>query len=244
MVRPEAEFIYSPDYWFRPIDVAPAPDGSIYILDFYNPVIAHSDTRGPLHSRSGASVRPDREHYFGRIYRVQNDQAVKLDVPDLAKADVAGLVKALSHPNRTVRNNALRLLMEHTTPDVIPALAPVAAVGEKFAPARILALWGLERQNALKPEVLRTALTDGDPAVRKSAALIAEASGNADAIQADLAAGLNDPDARVRIDMLRGLAATNLNAQSAKALALAFPKLGDEWSKSAAVAAATRNPAA
>ena len=91
MVRTDGEFIYSPDYWFRPVDVAPGPDGALYILDFYNPVIAHSDTRGPLHSKAGASVRPDREHYFGRIYRVQHDHAKQLDVPDLTKADIAGL---------------------------------------------------------------------------------------------------------------------------------------------------------
>lgn len=47
----------------------------MYILDFYTPVVAHNDTRGPQHSKSAASVRPDREHYFGRIYRVQYDAA-------------------------------------------------------------------------------------------------------------------------------------------------------------------------
>jgi len=241
MVRPDAEFIYSPDYWFRPVDVAPGPDGAIYILDFYNPVIAHSDSRGPLHSHSGASVRPDREHYFGRIYRVQNDQAKPLQVPDLAKADVAGLVAALRHPNRTVRYNAHRLLMERGGNEVAAALAPLADQ-EKFAPARILALWGLERLNALKSDSLKAALHDADPSIRKTAALIAEASGHADAVEADLAQGLKDNDARVRIDMLRGLSATPVSPASAAALVAVFPELPDDWSKSAAVACGTRNP--
>ena len=242
MDRPEAEFIYSPDYWFRPVDVAPGPDGAIYILDFYNPVIAHSDTRGPLHSKAGASVRPDREHYFGRIYRVQSDGAKQLEIPNLTRADVVGLSKALSHPNRTVRSNALRLLMEKNPVEVAAALIPIAT-GEKFVPARILALWGLERTGHLKPALLSAALRDSDPAIRKTGALIAESAGGNE-VQADLAAGVSDPDPRTQIAMLRGLSATQLDAQSAKAIVAIFPKLTDDLTKSVAVAAAASNPVA
>ncbi len=243
MVRTDAEFIYSPDYWFRPVDVAPGPDGAIYLLDFYNPVIAHSDTRGPLHSRSGASVRPDREHYFGRIYRVQSDQARKLEIPDLAKADAAQLVQAFHHPNRTVRFNAHRLLMERSATEAVPALLPVATQ-DAFAPARSQALWGLQRFGALEPALLKAALTDGDPVVRKTAALIAETRADADAAQAELAKGALDSDPRTRIAMLRGLAATGVDAVSAQAIVAAYAQASETWTQSAAVAAAMRNPAA
>ena len=242
MVRTDGEFIYSPDYWFRPVDVACGPDGALYILDFYNPVIAHSDTRGPLHSKAGASVRPDREHYFGRIYRVQYDHAKPLEVPDLTEADIAGLARALSHPNRTVRSNALRLLMEKNAPEVAAALTPIATA-EKFAPARILALWGLQRTGGLTADLLRAALRDGDPAIRKTGALIAESAGG-DAVQAELAAGVSDSDPRTQIAMLRGLSAVELNAQSAQAIVKLFPRLTDDLAKSAAVAAAAHSPVA
>ena len=248
MVRTEGEFIYSPDYWFRPVDVACGPDGALYILDFYNPVIAHSDTRGPLHSKAGASVRPDREHYFGRIYRVQYDHAKQLDIPDLTKADIAGLAKALSHPNRTVRSNALRLLMEKDAKEVAAVLEPIAAVtpiatGEKFAPARILALWGLQRTGGLTADLLRAALRDGDPAIRKTGALIAESAGG-NVVQAELSAGVADSDPRTQIAMLRGLSTVELDAQSAQAIVKLFPRLKDDLTKSAAVAAAANSPVA
>lgn len=245
MVRTDKEFIFSRDYWFRPFDLAPGPDGAVYILDFYCPVVAHSDSRGPQHSRSGASVRPDRDHYFGRIYRLQHDAAKKLDVPDLSKADAAGLAQALAHPNRTVRNNAFRLLVEKGDAAAVAAVRPLAA--PKNAPEpRILALWALHRLGAMDGELLAQALQDATaPAVQRNAALIAEAApalaaANADSFSAMLAGG----DARTRLVALRALAAAGVTAKSSKALIELYPSLADDWSRSAAVAAASSNPGA
>ena len=73
----------SRDLWFRPIETRVGPDGALYVVDFYNQAVIHNDTRGPLHGPANAAVRPDRDHYFGRIWRVQHKQAQKLDVPVL-----------------------------------------------------------------------------------------------------------------------------------------------------------------
>jgi hypothetical protein len=81
--REQTEFIRSGDMWFRPIETRVGPDGALYIVDFYNQAVIHNDTRGPLHGPTNAAVRPDRDHYFGRIWRVQHKQAKKLDVPVL-----------------------------------------------------------------------------------------------------------------------------------------------------------------
>ncbi len=240
MVRRDAEFIYSPDYWFRPVDVTVGPDGALYILDFYNPVIAHSDTRGPLHSRSGASVRPDREHYFGRIYRVQHQAAKPLVIPDLSHASPTELAAALKHENKIVRFNALRLLVERPAAEVTAALTPLTA-SDTPVPARILALWGLQRLHALAPETLKAALHDPEPTIRKTGALIVEAS-SGEAVQTELAAGLADPDPRTQIAMLRALASTKLSPASAAALVAIYPRLSDDLTRSAAIAAAASSP--
>ena len=84
--REQTEFIRSSDLWFRPIETRVGPDGALYIVDFYNQAVIHNDTRGPLHGPANAAVRPDRDHYFGRIWRVQHKQATKLDVPVLNRA--------------------------------------------------------------------------------------------------------------------------------------------------------------
>jgi putative membrane-bound dehydrogenase-like protein len=235
MVRTDAEFIYSRDYWFRPIDVATGPDGAIYILDFYSPVIAHSDTRGPQHSRAGASVRPDRDHYFGRIYRVQHKEAKTLVVPDLEKAGVAELAAAFRHPNDVVRSNAFRLLIGKKGAEVTGALETLAT-DEPFIPARLLGLWGLYRIGALKPEHLKAALKSPVAEVRKTAALIVEA-GAIPGLSADLAANLEDPDPRARIAMMRGLAKSAWTEDIAARLLAVYPTLQDDWTRSAAVAA-------
>ena len=234
------EFIYSPDYWFRPIECALGADGAMYILDFYSPVIAHSDSRGPQHGRGSASVRPDREHYFGRIYRVQHQQARVLESPDLTKADAPGLVRALAHPNRTVRFNAQRLLVEQGGPAVVQSLQPVAQAAGTPPPARILALWALHRLHALPGETLIAALRDPDAGVRKNAAFMVEAG--AGGAQAAVAASLDDPDPRARLAKLRALTSVPLDAAGAAALVALYPKLNDDWSRSAAVAGALGSP--
>lgn len=237
MIRPEAEFIFCRDYWFRPIEVATGPDGAMYILDFYSPVVAHNDTRGPKHSRSGASVRPDRDHYFGRIYRVQHKQAKVLPVPDLAAAGTAERVAALKHPNGLIRSGAFRLLVEKGTPDVVSALEVMAA-GEPFAPARMLALWALHRAGVLKPEVWRAALESPLAELRKTAALIAEAGGAGGMT----AAGLDDPDPRARLAMMRALAKGRWGEEVAARLLAIYPALEDDWTRTAVVAVAVANP--
>ncbi|HUR57728.1 MAG TPA: PVC-type heme-binding CxxCH protein, partial [Opitutaceae bacterium] len=73
--REQTEFIRSRDLWFRPIENRVGPDGALYLVDFYNQAVIHNDTRGPQHSPANAAVRPDRDHYFSRIWRVQHKEA-------------------------------------------------------------------------------------------------------------------------------------------------------------------------
>lgn len=110
--REETEFIRSDDLWFRPIETRVGPDGALYLIDFYNQAVIHNDTRGPLHGPANAAVRPDRDHYFGRIWKVQHKQAKKIEVPVLDGDKAAGLIKASGSPNAHTRMTALRLLRE------------------------------------------------------------------------------------------------------------------------------------
>lgn len=73
--REQTEFIRSKNLWFRPIENRVGPDGALYIVDFCNQAIIHNDTRGPTHGPANAAVRPDRDHYYGRIWKVQHKEA-------------------------------------------------------------------------------------------------------------------------------------------------------------------------
>ncbi len=242
LVLQNGEWLRSEDYWFCPIDVTIGPDGAMYVLDFYTPVVTHNDTRGPQHSKSGASVRPDRDQYFGRIYRIQHESAAKLANPDLTKANAAALVVAFTHPNRVVRFNAHRILMEKADifgPQAVAALTTMAN-GETFVPARILALWALHRLDQLKEPTLAAAFQAADAGIRKNAMLIAE-SGGLSLSGKQTSAGLEDPDARVRLATFRALGASAMTPEASSALLANRTQPADVWSTAAAAAAGAGN---
>ena len=115
------------------------------------------------------------------------------------------------------------------------------ATSEPFVPARILALWALDRLNQLKDPILQTAFQATDASVRKNAMLIVESSGlQLDAKEA--AAGIGDKDARVRLATLRALGASTMSQEVSSVLLASGAKLDDDWSKAAAAAAGARNP--
>ena len=139
--RQETEFIRSTDLWFRPIETRVGPDGALYVVDFYNQAVIHNDTRGPLHGPANAAVRPDRDHFFGRIWRVQHKQAKKLAVPALNRRDLPGLLRAMdTSPNAQVKATAWRLAHENFPAD------PRVAKLQRPMGSKALALYEKTRQ--------------------------------------------------------------------------------------------------
>ncbi|GAA5117820.1 ThuA domain-containing protein [Luteolibacter yonseiensis] len=239
----QAEWLRSTDYWFCPVDVSFGPDGAMYVLDFNTPVVTHNDTRGPEHSKSNASIRPDRDQYFGRIFRIQHKDAPKFPIPDLDSANAAALVAAFKHPNKVVRFNAIRILLEKGDTlgkQAVPALTTMAA-GEPVASSRILALWALNRLGQLKDTTLASAMGSPDSHIRKNAYLIAESAG-IPISGSQAKAGIDDDDARVRLATLRALGASTMTPEASAVLLASNSKFGDDWSKAAAAAAGAKAP--
>lgn len=134
--REETEFIRSKDLWFRPIEVRVGPDGALYVIDFYNQAVIHNDTRGPIHGPANAAVRPDRDHYFGRIWKVQHKQAKKIEVPVLDKSDLKKVASEMqSSPNSHTRMTAARMI-KFTTDKQLEAAMPQTV----FSPQALAAL--------------------------------------------------------------------------------------------------------
>lgn len=250
--RLEQEFIASSDLWFRPIHQRVGPDGAMYVLDFYNQAVVHNDTRGTRHDpQSNAALRPDRDHYFGRIWRVQHDQAKKLTIPNLDHARPSQLVKALEHPNEWVRMTALRLLTERAKNDVVPQLEKLANSESASAYARIHALWALHNLNEKSPfdmtRTLRVAVNSKDSAVAKNALRIVEFGSvlrSQDQLVSAVAARANDSDPRVRLEALiaLGRSPSNIKPSEMQALIEAYPNLKDQWLESAFLGVANQNP--
>lgn len=240
--RKETEFMASTDYWFRPIHSRVGPDGALYVVDFYNQIAVHNDTRGPAHGARNAAARPDRDHQFTRLWRIQHRDARPLPPYSLPAGDPAQLVKMLAHPNGWVRSTANRLLLETQPKKVGSQLANLLKSNpSRFA--RIQALYSLNNLHELNDGLLLAALKDKDGSVRKNAARVAveQPKIGADAVKA-IQALLTDPDGRARLNALVALGGLPPSRQIADAVVAAWPGLKDPWLESAAVGAAAADP--
>ncbi|MDB6124067.1 MAG: Trehalose utilization [Pedosphaera sp.] len=245
--RLEKEFIASTDLWFRPIHMRVGPDGAMYVVDFYNQAAVHNDTRGPKHDpQSNAAIRPDRDHYFGRIWRVQHEDVKKFKVPNLAKASAGELVKALEHPNEWVRGTAQRLLDERGKVDVASRLEKLAKSEKTFAPARIHALWTLNNLGLMgqskEEAVLVAAMNSSDPGVRKNGLKLAAAATASTKLQQTVIKHLKDTNPRARLEAIVALNNFKLDSQGIEALTVAYPDLKDPWLESAVIGVAAKEP--
>jgi len=249
----EPEFIAGRDMWFRPIETRIGPDGALYLCDFYNQAVAHNDTRGTLHNRANAAVRPDRDHYFGRIWRVDHKQARKIEVPNLAEASPAQLVKALAHPNAHVRKTAQRLITEKGAgmqqQQFLASFSPSGA-GDAANDLRFNIHWqwtlhnlgfqqdppaGLRENPAMLKNTLQLAMADvggvaSDVKPAMAANRISEALKN-----------VQNPNARVSLEAILALGSAK-DARVTAALVEAYPGLDDSWRQSAVIGLAAQAP--
>jgi putative membrane-bound dehydrogenase-like protein len=89
----------SSDEAFRPVYLCNAPDGSVYVADFYDFYIAH-----------GQHYQSQIDPTTGRIYRLRGrSQKLERDI-NLAGKSSEELVALLKHPNKWHRQMAVRLL--------------------------------------------------------------------------------------------------------------------------------------
>jgi putative membrane-bound dehydrogenase-like protein len=231
------EIVAGTDLWFRPVDTQIAPDGSLYIADFYNQAVVHNDTRGPKHGPFNAAVRPDRDHEHGRVWRLQHKQAAAMAAADFAS--VPGLIKALEHPNRWARLTAQRLLVERGEGAAeLEALLKSTSMPE----AKILALWTLQQLGRISEAEILAALNDAEAGVRKNAARVAGVVAKGDLLQSTLLAKLDDPDPRARLEKIVALGAFPGSPNASIALLNLSARLQDPWSRSAVIGALASSP--
>lgn len=257
--RLEQEFVESSDLWFRPIHQRVGPDGALYILDFYNQAAVHNDTRGPKHDPQGnAAIRPDRDHYFGRIWRVQHKEAKKLEIPNLSRASSRQLVKALEHPNEWVRMTALRLLIEQGKTNVIPELQKLYESEKASGYARVHALWAMHDLSEQKPVLfascLERAINSTNAVIKKNALRMVDSkllSGQEGQDRANLRHAIVQdafhPQPRVRLEALMALSRADARTDSSETQNLLhmYPVVDDDpWLESAFLGVAGENPLA
>jgi len=164
----EAEFIQSTDPFFRPTDMATAPDGTLYIVDMYRGIIQEGNW-----TQDGSYLRTKILQYQmddvienGRIWRVTYEGMSRdKNKPKMFAESAAELVKHLEHPNGWWRDKAQQLLILRQDHSVAADLEKMAKNSTNEL-ARIHALWTLEGLGLLKKDLVLEFLEDKSATIR------------------------------------------------------------------------------
>jgi len=248
--QPLPEVLKSSHRSFRPVDIKMGPDGAIYVVDWYNPVIDHGEV--DFH-------HPLRDHKHGRIWRLSAKGRPLVKPPALAEASAEQLLEALKLPEGLSRDNARRLLRERGAAAVRPAVKTWLAGLDPADPERehhrLEALWVCQGLRAMDVDLLRLLLTSADHCVRAAAVRVLGGSqewlsaGDAPQLPAGeivrlLGGAVQDDHAQVRLEAVTALRqmgtlpAANLalsvldkplDANLDFALWLAANELKDQW---------------
>src|SRR5262245_49536608 len=165
-----AEFLTSTDPWFHAIALAHAPDGSVYIADFYREIIEdYSAIPRYLQQQYGLVDGQDR----GRIWRLTHADAARAPAADMSRLGAEPLAAEIGSPHSWRRTTARRLLVERQLVETAPLLSRLAR--ESAEPVAVLnVLHTLDDLGALGPRDIGPALDHPDPGVRRQALAFAE----------------------------------------------------------------------
>lgn len=170
------------DQWFRPADVCTAPDGSIIVADWYDPIV-------------GGHGAGDQNR--GRLYRLAST-GYRYVIPDFDFTTPAGAVRALKNPNLATRYlawTAIEQMSKRAVPELLNlwhsdsdprlraralwALSKMAGGDQHIVEAikdanpdlRITALRCAREINMDLLKVISSLITDEDPQVRRECAI-------------------------------------------------------------------------
>ncbi|WP_310684695.1 PVC-type heme-binding CxxCH protein [Aliifodinibius sp. S!AR15-10] len=138
------------DQWFRPSDVTVAPDGSIFVADWYDPGV-------------GGHQMGDQQR--GRIFRIAPEGS-EYKVPEVDLSTTTGAVEALKSPNMNLRARAWLKLHEWGT-DAEEQLVKLWESDDTRYRAR--ALWLLSKLPNKGISYVEQALSDNNPDIRITA---------------------------------------------------------------------------
>ncbi len=163
----------STDSNYRPVDIEVAPDGSLYLVDWHNPLIGHMqhNARDPL-----------RDHAHGRIYRVTYPSRPLVEPAQIAGAPIDVLLENLKLPEDRSRSRTRRELRGRDADAVLAALDDWVGQLDANDPNHehhlleaLWVTWGLDR---VDETLLRRVLRSEDHRARAAAVRVLRYSGH------------------------------------------------------------------
>lgn len=179
-VYPDREFLASTDERFRPISLAPGPDGALYVVDMYKGIIQHGPYMTDYLREVTLERQLDQPIHMGRIWRITRkataDSRAATHAPsqpgNLEKMSPEALVDQLDSPDGWTRDTAQRLLVARADSGTVDALKQLVSQGSPLG--QLHALWTLEGMGWSDPKVYLDALDSDDPVVVQAALRILE----------------------------------------------------------------------
>lgn len=229
----KVEFVASTDTWFRPVQFANGPDGTLYIIDMYREIVEHPWSL-PDSIKKFLDLNSGNDR--GRIYRVVPDGFKRPSQPRLGKASTKELVATLENPNGWHRETASRLLYERQDKSAASLLAQLLT-NSKFNLARMHALYALDGLGELNESHILTGMNDADAVVREHAIKLSETFINqgvpSEKLLTKLQALANDPAIRVRYQLAFTFGQITGPAKLAPLAAIASRDLESTWTQAA-----------
>src|SRR5258708_4871199 len=190
--------LFATDRNFRPVGIKCGPDGALYIVDWYNPLIGHMQF----------SLRdPNRDHYHGRIWRITAKNRPLVKPAKIAGEPIPKLLDLLKEYENNTRYRVRTELRERDAKQVAAELQKwMANLNEDDTDHEhhlLEALWVHEGVNIANQDLLVRLLRGKDYHVRAAATRQLRYTGAN--VLALLEEQINDVHPRVRLEAIVAL---------------------------------------
>ncbi|MEZ6065435.1 MAG: GDSL-type esterase/lipase family protein [Planctomycetaceae bacterium] len=220
---PVEPLLRSSDPNYRPVDLQFGPDGALYILDWFNPLVGHMQ-----HSLRD----PNRDKQHGRIWRVTCKGRPLVEPPVIAGKSTAELLDLLRTYEDRTRYAVRRELRTHDTATVNQALDTwlkgMQATDENYEHLRLEALWVKQSHDAVDQKLLLDVLSSPEPRARAAAVrVLCYWRDRVETPLALLQKAVNDEHPRVRLEAIRALSFFK-GAEASQARDIAYEALAHD----------------
>ena len=233
------EFATCSDIWFRPVQFANAPDGTLYVVDMYREIIEHPWSLPPgIKQHLDLNSGNDR----GRIYRIVPDGFKPRPAPRLGNATTLDLVQTLAHPNAWHRETAARLLYTRQDRSTAQPALEQLLLNPNSPLGRLHALYALDGLNALTPNHLFQSLEDPDDRLREHAIRLSERwlrDQELDTLRHAILRLVDDPSPHVRYQLAFTLGEFEHPDRTAALATIAQRDANSTWTRAAILSSLT-----
>ncbi|TDE14658.1 PVC-type heme-binding CxxCH protein [Dyadobacter psychrotolerans] len=197
--------LQSSDPNFRPIDIKFGPDGALYIVDWYNPLISHGEN---------PPRDPARDKSHGRIWRITYKNKPLLKVTDLSKLTIPELLDNLKEHEDRLRHRTRAQIREQKASDILPQIKKWTAAldknNEHYEHYLLEALWLYQDFDVVEQNLLTTLLNAKQYQARAAATKVLlnwrdRVAGSTDLMRQRV----NDQSPRVRLEAVVALSFFN-----------------------------------